>query len=95
LPAWALRRAGKLQQLNSYLNGIGIAQGDPRSRKVDAIRTPAEADRRQAGVRNAILKLTGGLPERKGSVGVQQLGTVAADGFRIENIAYESRPGST
>jgi hypothetical protein len=33
-----------LQQLNSYLNGIGIAQAAVREHKVAAIQTRAEAD---------------------------------------------------
>lgn len=82
-----------LQQLNSYLNGIGIAQADARAQKVAAIRTRAEADRRQAEVRSTILKLIGGLPEGNRPVRVRPFGTVAGDGFRIENIAHESLPG--
>ena len=81
-----------LQQLNSYLNGIGIAQADARAQKVAAIHTRAEADQRQAEVRSKILKLIGGLPEHARPIRAQQFGAVAGDGFRIENIAYESLP---
>jgi dienelactone hydrolase len=81
-----------LQQLNSYLNGIGIAQAADRARNVAAIHTRAEADQRQAEVRGKILRLIGGLPERTRPVRVKQFGTLAGDGFRIEKIAYESLP---
>ena len=81
-----------LQQLNSYLNGIGIAQADARAQKIATIHTREEADQRQAEVRSKILKLIGGLPEHPRPVRVKQFATVAGDGFRIENIAYESLP---
>ncbi len=81
-----------LQQLNSYLNGIGIAQADARAQKVAAIHTREEADQRQAEVRSKILKLIGGLPEHARPIPVKQFGTVAGDGFRIEKIAYQSLP---
>jgi cephalosporin-C deacetylase-like acetyl esterase len=81
-----------LQQLNSYLNGIGIAQAAARAQRVAAIHTRAEADQRQAEVRSKILKLIGGLPERTRPVPVKQFGTTAGDGFRIEKIAYETLP---
>ena len=44
-------------------------------------------------VREKMLGLIGGLPERHGPVAVKTFGTTAADGFRIEKIAYESLPG--
>jgi hypothetical protein len=81
-----------LQQLNSYLNGIGIAQAAGRSQKVAAIHTRAGADQRQAEVRSKILKLIGGLPERIRPVRVKQFWAVAGDGFHIEKITYESLP---
>jgi cephalosporin-C deacetylase-like acetyl esterase len=81
-----------LQQLNSYLNGIGIAQADARAQKVAAIHTREQADQRQAEVRGKILKLIGGLPEHPRPIPVRQFATVAGDGFRIENIAYQSLP---
>lgn len=81
-----------LQQLNLYLNGIGIAQADARAQKVAAIHTREEADQRQAEVRSKILQLIGGLPEHTRPVPVKQFGTVVGDGFRIEKIAYQSLP---
>jgi dienelactone hydrolase len=81
-----------LQQLNSYLNGIGIAQAAARAQIVATIHTREEADQRQAEVRSKVLKLIGGLPEHSRPIRARQFGTAAGDGFRIENIAYESLP---
>jgi cephalosporin-C deacetylase-like acetyl esterase len=91
-PAAHAQTTPALQQLNSYLNGIGIAQADARSQKVAAIHTREEADQRQSDVRSKILKLIGGLPEHARPIRAKQFATVAGDGFRIENIAYESLP---
>jgi cephalosporin-C deacetylase-like acetyl esterase len=82
-----------LQQLNSYLNQIGIARADQRAQAVAQIHSRSEAEKRQAEVRRKILDLIGGLPEHTGPVLAKQFGTVAGDGFRIENIAYQSLPG--
>ena len=91
-PAAHAQTTPALQQLHSYLNGIGIAQADARSQKVAAIRSRADADQRQSDVRSKILKLIGGLPEHARPIRAKQFATVAGDGFRIENIAYESLP---
>ena len=46
-----------LRQLNSYLNGIGVAQAADRAQRVAAIHTRAEADQRQAEVRSSCAPL--------------------------------------
>jgi cephalosporin-C deacetylase-like acetyl esterase len=81
-----------LQKLNTYLNHIGIEQAGQRARNVAQIHTRQEAEQRQTQVRNKILDLIGGLPDRTGPVPVKQFGSVSGDGFRIEKIAYESLP---
>jgi cephalosporin-C deacetylase-like acetyl esterase len=81
-----------LQQLNTYLNNIGIAQAEQRAQKVARIQTRAEAEQRQSEVRNKILSLIGGLPEKYGPVRSKTYGSVSNEGFRIEKVAYESLP---
>src|SRR6476660_7038778 len=80
-------------KLMRYLDGIGQAQLAQRSREIDRIQSRADAERRQAAVRQKILRLLGGLPARTGPVPVKQFGTVAGDGFQVEKIAYQSLPG--
>lgn len=46
----------------------------------------------EAAVREKILRLIGGLPERRGQVAVKQFGALSGGGFRVEKIAYESLP---
>lgn len=81
------------EQMISYLDGIAKTQLDARHAAVVQIKTRGDADRRKGEVREKILSLIGGLPERKGPVAVKTFGTVSADGFRVEKIAYESLPG--
>jgi hypothetical protein len=76
------------------VNAIGFAQLDQRVVKIAAVTTRADAERRQRDVRQAIVDLVGGLPQpAAGPVVAKRLGTVDDDGFRIENVAYESVPG--
>ena len=80
------------EQLIAYLNGIAGSQLAARKLAIAQIQTQAEAERRQALIREKILKLIGGLPERHGPVAVKAFGTISGDGFRVEKIAYESLP---
>ncbi len=79
-------------QMIAYLNGIAKTQLDARAASVAQLQTRADAEHRKSAVREKILQLIGGLPERKGPVAVREFGSVTADGFRVEKIAYESLP---
>ena len=81
------------QQLNAWLNQLGFAQLEARAQAIAAIHTRDQAERRKILARQQILRLIGGLPERRGPVPVRQFGSVPGDGFRVEKIAYESLPG--
>jgi cephalosporin-C deacetylase-like acetyl esterase len=81
------------QKLVAYLDGLGLQKLEARKQAVAAIRTSAEADKRKAANRATVLRLIGGLPERRGAVAVKEFGVVPGDGFRVEKIAYQSLPG--
>jgi cephalosporin-C deacetylase-like acetyl esterase len=81
-----------LAQLVPYLTATGDAQLAKRAQAIAAITTKAEAERRQANVRKTILDLVGGLPATTGRVHIKRFATVEDDGFRIENVAYETAP---
>jgi hypothetical protein len=53
-------------QLDAYLNAIGRQQLERRKAEIAAIRTQAEAARRQQLVRQKVLALIGGLPNYRG-----------------------------
>lgn len=85
------------QKLIERLDAIADPQLAERAKAIANIRTRSDAERRKPLVRGKILKLIGGLPERRGPVAVKQFGSVAGvaadSGFRIEKLAYESLPG--
>ena len=80
-------------QIHSYLNEIGYSMLAKRAQIVATLKTKADAEQRKAEVRKKILSLVGSLPKVSGPVTVKQFATVEEDGFRVENIAYESFPG--
>src|SRR5579863_5450937 len=81
------------QKLIENLDNLAKTQLEERARNVAKIQTRADAEKRRTEVRKKILDLIGGLPEREGPVSVKQFGTLTADGFRVEKLAYESLPG--
>src|SRR5260370_37162965 len=91
---WAAAQSGDSQRdkLMKYLDRIAARQLAERARAVARIQTRAAAERRKAQVRDKILVLIGGLPPSNSPVEVKQLGTLAADGFRVEKLAYQSLP---
>ena len=59
---------------------------------VASIRTPQELESRQRAWRKYWLDALGGMPERT-PLNARVTGTVECDGFRLENIVFESQPG--
>jgi len=60
----------------------------------DAITTRAMIEVRQQEIRSFLLQSLGGLPPLDTPLNARVVGTVAAAGFRIEKIIFESRPGN-
>jgi cephalosporin-C deacetylase-like acetyl esterase len=82
------------QQLIGYLNGVATAHLDERQKTVERISTRSAALARQKQVRQKLIEAIGGLPDRQDRVvAVKTFGSIQADGFRVEKIAYESLPG--
>jgi len=80
------------EKLDGYLDGIAADYTANRTTKVAAIQTRAEAEDRQAAVRNKILPLIGTLPQRT-ALDVQLMGVTQANGFRIQKLLFDSQPG--
>jgi cephalosporin-C deacetylase-like acetyl esterase len=78
-------------QLTNYLDDIAAKETAARRATIAAITTRAQAEARQREVRQKILTLIGGLPD-KTPLNAKSLGTTQADSFRIEKILYESQP---
>ena len=67
------------------------ADGD---RKRDALRSPEDVKRRQEEVRERFIDCLGGLPERNPSLCAKTVGLLQEDGFRIEKVLFQARPGA-
>ncbi|MFB3883373.1 MAG: alpha/beta hydrolase family protein [Armatimonadota bacterium] len=59
----------------------------------DAIGTPEELAGRQGWIRERFIECLGGLPESGTPLNARSVGTVECEGFRIEKVIFESRPG--
>jgi cephalosporin-C deacetylase-like acetyl esterase len=78
-------------QLANYLDNIAAEELTQRRATIARITTRAQAEARQAEVRQKVLTLIGGLPD-KTPLNAKSLGVTQAEGFRIEKILFESQP---
>ncbi|MEO5997479.1 MAG: alpha/beta hydrolase family protein [Chitinophagaceae bacterium] len=78
--------------LNHYLTEEAKRFLDVRAKTVARINTPGEWKKRQATLKKTMWNLLGPFPE-KTPLNARITGTVEKDGYRIENIMYESLPG--
>jgi len=78
-------------QLRRSLNREAQELLTARSKKVAALRSKADWERRQAEVRDALVRLMGPFPE-KSPLNARITGTVQARGFRVEKVVFESMP---
>ncbi len=81
---------GRLQ-LDQYLDSIATQDEATRAAAVVAIHTRAQAEVRQARMRERILTLIGALPQRT-PLNAKFVGETQADGFRIRKVLFESQP---
>jgi cephalosporin-C deacetylase-like acetyl esterase len=79
-------------RLTQVLDKIAAEYIAERAAKIASIHTRAEAEARQAKVREQILSLIGSLPERS-PLNARSLGSTQSDGFRIEKVLFDSQPG--
>lgn len=78
--------------LYGYLSGQAYEQLDMRSAEISNITTLEGWRSRQEHIRKTLLDIVGPFPE-KTSLNAQVMSTIESDGFRVEHIIYESRPG--
>ncbi len=78
-------------ELVQSLNAIAAKDLAQRRAVMARITTREEAEARQRAVREKILTLLGGLPERS-PLHARIAGTVPAQGFHLEKVIYESQP---
>src|SRR5581483_5746501 len=75
----------------AFLVGQAQKHFDARKQLVAALKTPEEIRQRQAYLKIKFIEALGGLPDKTPLNG-KVLGTLKADGFRVEKVVFESRP---
>jgi dienelactone hydrolase len=65
---------------------------EEREKNLSAIKTPEQWQQRQAEIKEILSNIAAPLPE-KNKLNARVLKVIEKDGYRIENVVYESRPG--
>ena len=78
--------------LYQYLTGEAYKMLESRAKRVKQIQTVNEWQKRQTSVRQTLWNLIGSFPE-KTSLNAKITGTLKKNGYKVENIIYESLPG--
>lgn len=69
-------------------------QQDDRRRAVfEGVRTEGDLQKLRGDLRARVLDIIGGLPEPRTPLHARITGTIAAEGYRIEKVVFESLPG--
>ena len=76
-----------------YQVDMAWRQDELRRTRLGAIRTETEFLELQRELRRNLLEIIGGLPEEKTPLNSQITGRIQMDGYRIEKVVFESRPG--
>ncbi|MDA1050228.1 MAG: acetylxylan esterase [Planctomycetota bacterium] len=77
--------------LYSHLQQEAYAALDRRSETYEQLKTPEQIQAYQQRLREFFTKQLGGFPERT-PLNARTVRTIQADGYRIENVIYESQP---
>ena len=75
-----------------HLRSLAARACEVRRRAQGELTTPESIQRRQAWVRSTLWRLIGGMPQRT-PLALQARGSLERDGYRVEKLVYESRPG--
>src|SRR5262245_8660371 len=90
-----IAKAAKSQpsaMLRTYLLAECQKHFDARRAAVAKLKTPADVRARQKALRDKLLEALGGFPERT-PLNARVTGTLKGDGYTVEKVIYESRPG--
>jgi cephalosporin-C deacetylase-like acetyl esterase len=80
------------KMLHRYLLAEAQKHFDARKKTVAALKTQDEIHKRQRDLKAKFSDAIGGFPATKSPLNAKVVSTVKADGFRVENVIYESRP---
>jgi cephalosporin-C deacetylase-like acetyl esterase len=80
------------RMLRAYLLAEAQKAFDARRAAVAALKTPEDVRKRQQELRARFVESLGGFPD-KTPLNARVVGTDRRDGYRVERVVYESRPG--
>jgi len=78
--------------LYKYFCSVAFEQLESRKTAINKLKTKADWLERQSMVRKKLSEIIGPFPE-KTPLNVRITGTIQRDGYRVEKLIYESRPG--
>jgi cephalosporin-C deacetylase-like acetyl esterase len=84
--------SGSQLEFNQAMTAIARGDLEKRETTIQAIQTRQQAEKRKAEVRETVLRLIGGLPEKPGPLQAHIVGTLHEDGFHVERVIYDSLP---
>jgi cephalosporin-C deacetylase-like acetyl esterase len=79
--------------LYTYLEGQAKVHFDARRTAIAAIKTMGDVNRRQTELKAKFYEALGELPAEKTPLHPRVTGTLKRDGYTVEKVVYESRPG--
>jgi cephalosporin-C deacetylase-like acetyl esterase len=81
------------KRLYAYLEAQAKTHFDARRKAVAALKSPADVARRQAEMKARFREALGQLPEDRTPLNPRVTGSLRRDGYTVEKVVYESRPG--
>jgi cephalosporin-C deacetylase-like acetyl esterase len=96
LASWALRaqtgHRDYARCLPDFLSSLAAEARVRRNQRLAAVHTPADIRTYQSWARATFTRLVGALPERS-PLNIRTVGAFEREGYRVEKLVYESRPG--
>ena len=87
---------GEFRQIREQLPNLLRQEAEQllseRRQEIATIKTLGDVEQRKAAFRERMIRRLGGFPERT-PLNVKSVGVIDRDGYRIEKIIFESRPG--
>lgn len=80
-------------QFESWLKSQAELHWDKREREIQRLSSAAQIRARQEYIRKTMVELIGGLPSKKSPLNSRVTGMFERDGYRVENVIFESLPG--
>jgi cephalosporin-C deacetylase-like acetyl esterase len=81
------------KNIHEQLLEIAADQERKRRARFAAVKTKADLEALQKSLRDTFLRLIDGLPQAQGIPPVRKTGTIEAEDYVVEKLAYESLPG--